>query len=179
VTTYRSAADDCDNTESRERILRSAQALFAQRGYDGTSLKAIAENVGVSTPALYWHFRSKDDIYLAAVEKMLEDFLEAVRAAVCSSDPLQRFRETLSAHIRFQLERREEAGLYAQSVGLRRLAFGSPARHWATVVALQRSYVDELRDVLRSGRDAGAFHFADVRTTVFAVMTLCEYVHTW
>ncbi len=179
MTTNRSSVDDGDITESRERILRSAQVLFAQGGYDGTSLRAIAEHVGVSTPALYWHFKSKDEIYLAAVEKMLEDFLEAVRGAVRSSHPLDRFRETVAAHIRFQLERRDEAGLYAQSVGLRRLASGLPKRHRETIVALQRSYVDELRDTLRSGRDAGAFFFADVRATVFAVMTLCEYVHTW
>lgn len=168
-----------DATESKARILHSAQVLFAQHGYDGTSLKAIAQHVGMSTPALYWHFRSKDDIYLAAIEKMLVDFLEAVRGAVHSSEPLARLRETLSAHIRFQLERRDEAGLYAQTVGLRRLTADLPQPHRESIVALQRSYVDELRDTLRSGRAAGTFSFTDVRATVFALMTLCEYVHTW
>ncbi|WP_181801487.1 TetR/AcrR family transcriptional regulator [Streptomyces shenzhenensis] len=182
MTTIRpAAADDVggDATESKARILRSAQVLFARNGYDGTSLKAIARDVGVSTPALYWHFRSKDEIYLAAIEKMLVDFLEAVRGAVHSSEPLPRFRETVSAHIRFQLERRDEAGLYAQTVGMRRLTADLPKQHRETIVALQRSYVDELRDILRSGRDDGTFSVTDVRTTVFAVVTLCEYVHTW
>ncbi|MFD5228781.1 TetR/AcrR family transcriptional regulator [Streptomyces qaidamensis] len=183
MTTIRPTATDDDvggdATESKARILRSAQVLFARNGYDGTSLKAIAQHVGVSTPALYWHFRSKDEIYFAALEKMLVDFVEAVRGAVHSSEPLARFREAVSAHIRFQLERREEAGLYAQTVGMRRLTAALPKQHRETLVALQRSYVDELRDILRSGRDDGTFSFRDVRATVFAVVTLCEYVHTW
>ncbi|MEV0735111.1 TetR/AcrR family transcriptional regulator [Streptomyces sp. NPDC050549] len=181
MTTIRLPADDVDVevNQSKERILRSAQTLFAQGGYDGTSLKAIAQHVGLSTPALYWHFKSKDEIYLAAIEKMLEDFLTAVREAVHSSEPLEKFRETVAAHIRFQLERRDEAGLYAHTVGLRRLTADLPKRHRETLVALQRSYVDELRDILQAGRDAGTFSFLDVRTTVFAVLTLCEYVHTW
>jgi AcrR family transcriptional regulator len=165
--------------ESKARILRSALVLFARNGYDGTSLKAIATQVGVSTPALYWHFKSKDEIYLTAIEKSLADFVQTVRGAVHSSDPMPRFREFVSAHIRFQLERREEAGLYAQTIGMRHLAASLPGEHRAAIVSLQRSYLNELREILLAGRDDAKFAFADVRTTAFAVTTLCEYVHTW
>jgi len=170
---------DLNLTESKARIVQTAQALFAQNGYDGTSLKMIAQRVGVSTPALYWHFKSKDELYLAAIEKMLVDFLDAVRGAVRSSEPLARFREYVAAHVRFQLERRDEAGIYAQTVGMRTLTHSLPPEHRDTIVALQRSYVDDLREILLAGREQGDFSFADVGLTTFAVITLCEYVHTW
>jgi AcrR family transcriptional regulator len=153
--------------------------LFAQNGYDGTSLKAIASQVGVSTAALYWHFDSKDEIYLAAIEKMLTDFLDAIRAGVHSTEPLPRLREFVSAHIRFQLERREEAGVFARTIGVRQFADSLPEQRRAALVALQRSYLTELRAILVSGRDIEKLQFDDIRVTAFAVTTLCEYVHTW
>jgi AcrR family transcriptional regulator len=177
----RHIADDTDVnvTAGKARIVATAQVLFAQNGYDGTSLKMIAQRVGVSTPALYWHFKSKDELYLAAIEKMLVDFLDAVRGAVRSSEPLARFGEYVAAHVRFQLERRDEAGIYAQTVGMRTLTHSLPAEHRDTIVALQRSYVDDLRQILLAGRENGEFAFDDVCVTAFAVITLCEYVHAW
>jgi TetR/AcrR family transcriptional regulator, cholesterol catabolism regulator len=166
-------------TESKARIVQSAQAVFAQNGYDGTSLKMIAQRVGVSTPALDWHLKSKDELYLAAIESMLVDFLDAVRGSVRSSEPPARFGEYVAAHVRFQLERRDEAGVYAQTVGMRTLTHSLPPELRDTIVALQRSYVDDLRRILLAGREQGDFSFNDVRVTAFAVITLCEYVHAW
>lgn len=163
----------------KARIMRSALLLFARNGYAGTSLKTIADDVGVSTAALYWHFKSKDDIYAAAIEKLLDDFLEALRTAVHSEEPVARFREFVGAHVRFQLERREEAGVYARLVGPRQLAASLPAARRAGIAERQRSYVDELRRILRNGLEQQVFSYADLRVTAFAVTTLCEYVHTW
>lgn len=49
----------------RERILDVALDLFIANGYDGTSLREIAEQLGVTKAALYYHFESKDDILMA------------------------------------------------------------------------------------------------------------------
>ena len=168
-----------DGDDSRTRILRSAVSLFARNGYEGTSLKAIAGQVGVSTPALYWHFESKDEIYHAAVEQMLDDFLVAVHGALRSSEPLARFRELVAAHVRWQLERREEAGVYAQTLGMRQLTASLSSERRDHILEMQRTYLAEWRSILAQGRDEGVFAFEDLRTTAFAVVTLCEYVHTW
>jgi len=50
---------------TRERILDVALDLFTEQGFDGTSLRQIAERLGVTKAALYYHFTSKDDILLA------------------------------------------------------------------------------------------------------------------
>jgi AcrR family transcriptional regulator len=50
---------------TRERILDVALDLFNQRGYEGTSLREIAERLGVTKAALYYHFKSKEEILLA------------------------------------------------------------------------------------------------------------------
>ena len=50
---------------TRERILDAALDLFVAQGYDGTSLRQIAEQLGVTKAALYYHFESKEDILMA------------------------------------------------------------------------------------------------------------------
>src|ERR1700733_7401802 len=50
---------------THERILDVALELFLEKGYDKTSLREIAEQLGFSKAALYYHFASKDDIFMA------------------------------------------------------------------------------------------------------------------
>jgi AcrR family transcriptional regulator len=58
---------------TRDRILNVALELFTEKGYDGTSLREIAERLGVTKAALYYHFASKDDI-LMALHMRLHEF---------------------------------------------------------------------------------------------------------
>ena len=58
---------------TRERILNVALELFGAQGYDGTSLRQIAEQLGVTKAALYYHFESKEDI-LRALHMRLHEF---------------------------------------------------------------------------------------------------------
>ncbi len=52
-----------------ERILAAAEALFAERGYHGTTLRDVATRVGLRIPSLYNHFASKDALYAAVLER--------------------------------------------------------------------------------------------------------------
>ncbi len=54
-----------DHSDTRDRILDVALELFTEQGYDGTSLREIAERLGLTKAALYYHFESKEDILLA------------------------------------------------------------------------------------------------------------------
>ena len=58
---------------TRERILNVALDLFTEKGYDGASLREIAERLGVTKAAIYYHFASKDDI-LMALHMRLHEF---------------------------------------------------------------------------------------------------------
>jgi AcrR family transcriptional regulator len=55
-------------TDTRARIQQIAVELFTEHGYEGTSLREIAEQLGVTKAALYYHFKSKEDIILSLVE---------------------------------------------------------------------------------------------------------------
>jgi AcrR family transcriptional regulator len=63
-----SASDTRSRTDTRARIQQIAVELFTEHGYEGTSLREIAEHLGVTKAALYYHFKSKEDIILSLVE---------------------------------------------------------------------------------------------------------------
>jgi AcrR family transcriptional regulator len=71
--TGRPAVDE-RRTNTREQIRTVALEMFADRGYDGTSLREIAEQLGVTKAAVYYHFKTKEDILVS----LLEDFLSQV-----------------------------------------------------------------------------------------------------
>ncbi|GAA4916754.1 TetR family transcriptional regulator [Actinomycetospora succinea] len=64
---------------TREAVLAAARRLFTDRGYDGTSMRDIAAEVGLTTAALYYHFPAKDAI-LAALAQPHRDEIDALVA---------------------------------------------------------------------------------------------------
>jgi AcrR family transcriptional regulator len=58
--------------DTRSRILASARRVFAQHGYAGATLDAIAADASLTKGAVYWHFASKEDLFLALLKEHLE-----------------------------------------------------------------------------------------------------------
>jgi AcrR family transcriptional regulator len=85
---------------TRERILEIARELIAERGYGGTSISHIAGRLGTSKAALYYHFKSKEEILDALLSEPLANFQQLVRhAADYPAD--QRAEKILGAIIDF------------------------------------------------------------------------------
>ncbi|WP_155590779.1 TetR/AcrR family transcriptional regulator [Lysinibacillus cavernae] len=66
--------------ERRNEILDAADALFAQKGFDGTSTSNILEKVGIARGTLYYHFKSKEDIMDALIERYTNTMLAKAKA---------------------------------------------------------------------------------------------------
>ncbi|MGO4246187.1 TetR/AcrR family transcriptional regulator [Paenarthrobacter sp. RAF54_2] len=163
----------------RERILEAAASRFLRNGYAGTTLGSIAADLGITTPALYWHFRSKEDLFASALEQVLVSFVTFVRDSVTASDPATRLAQTVAAHVTWQLEQSDVASAYASTVGMKPLLAGLSEKHQAKLVGIQRDYMRELRTTLASGRVSGRFEFSDEGVAAYAIVTMCEYVHAW
>ncbi|MEV0170166.1 TetR/AcrR family transcriptional regulator [Streptomyces sp. NPDC050803] len=67
-----------NGVESRQRILDAAVEIAGERGYDGTSIAAVSAKCGLPASSIYWHFKDKDDLIAAVIERSFETWLAAV-----------------------------------------------------------------------------------------------------
>ncbi|MBJ7450879.1 MAG: TetR/AcrR family transcriptional regulator [Blastococcus sp.] len=65
-------------TPGAQRVLEAALDLFATHGFDGTSLQEIADRLGITKAAVYYHFRTKDELLLALVRPALDELIRLV-----------------------------------------------------------------------------------------------------
>src|SRR6476661_5912362 len=66
-----------DGELSRERILDAATEIAAERGYEGSSIALVSAKCGLPASSIYWHFKNKDDLIAAVIERSFSDWLKA------------------------------------------------------------------------------------------------------
>ncbi|MFJ9019862.1 TetR family transcriptional regulator [Streptomyces sp. NPDC102259] len=88
ATTRRKRAN---GVESRQRILDATVEIAGERGYEGTSIAAVSAKCGLPASSIYWHFKDKDDLIAAVIERSFETWLAAVELpGEESGTPLER-----------------------------------------------------------------------------------------
>lgn len=164
--------------DSRERIAFAAAALFYKNGYLGTSMKAIAKAVGISAPALYWHFPAKEEILFYFLDKAYSDFLQQARMAADAS-PADALFDFAARHVRIQLSRLESSG-FPETVH----AFGSALPHLsedkrAKIRETGRAYLGICEQILRRGAAAGDFDVREPAPMSRIIVNMCDTVADW
>jgi TetR/AcrR family transcriptional regulator len=83
-----------------ERILEAAEDLFAEKGFSATSLGDVADKVGIRSPSLYNHFKNKEALYLAVLDRLLDSFSRPLEELVESEVTQQRVLDWLDTIVR-------------------------------------------------------------------------------
>ncbi|MEV6205108.1 TetR/AcrR family transcriptional regulator [Streptomyces sp. NPDC051771] len=162
-----------DDGHSRERILAAATRLFAERGYDATSTRAIGEAVGLNIATVAYHVGAKPELYRAVMRRAHLAQREAVTAAlhrlsVCGPTPEETRAALLGfvdSYLSFCLDHPEVPALWMR----RWLAEGGELAEIETEFAgpLVAEVAAAVRTVLdRAGLGAGA----DVELLVFTIV---------
>jgi AcrR family transcriptional regulator len=73
--------------ERREQLLEIGRSLFAERGFDATSVEEIAAKAGVSKPVVYEHFGGKEGLYAVVVDREMRTLLDMVTSALTGGHP--------------------------------------------------------------------------------------------
>lgn len=148
-----------------EEILAAATTLFAEQGYANADTQALADRLGVGKGTLYRYFASKRELFLAAVDRQVEQFHEAMQAAIAGvKDPLQRFARAVEMYLKLFADHPEFVELSVQE------------RAYYKDVALERRekylqpWKELFRDLIAAGRvrDVPVERITDV---------LCDLLH--
>lgn len=128
----------------RQDLLEAAASRFASRGYEGTSIRDIARDVGMLPGSIYYHFASKEELLIAVHKEGVLQVMEAVRKAVsrAGDDPWDRLTAAAEAHLESLLGKNE----------------------FSPVVTPQftRSFDDPLRSTLIAQRDEYESYFVSL-----------------
>jgi AcrR family transcriptional regulator len=100
---------------TREALARAGLELFAERGYDQTTLAEIADAAGVSTRTIFAYFPSKEDILFAALQATCDALVRALEERPAGIDALSALREFIlsSAHEKTELDHKLEQAIAA------------------------------------------------------------------
>jgi len=85
----------------RENILNIERELFVQDGYDGVSMRRVAEKIEYSPTAIYLHFADKEELFRELCYRDFERLVDVFQNSAISTDPIERLRQIGRAYIEF------------------------------------------------------------------------------
>ena len=169
----RAAATGRDPLTSRS-VLDAALTLFAERGYHGTALSEIAGALGVRTPSLYNHMRSKHELLEAIIDAttagVLDDF-QGVRHE--GGEPGEVLHRAARVYAYRHATHRREALVVNRDTS----SLDEPVR--SAMQARRREHEHALRAVISTGVERGVFHVDSPALASFAIRELCVSIARW
>ncbi|OZI47436.1 TetR family transcriptional regulator [Bordetella genomosp. 5] len=161
---------------ARERILAEAARLFAQSGYENSSIADLASALGVSKAAIYHYYPTKQDIYDAIILEVLAGLGAAVDAAVAEAgdaDPAGQLRAFMLAHAGYFESHHPE--FVTMLVGYSGMALPEQA----DAARMRDTYEQRLRAILEAGVARGVFRAQEVAATGRAVLSMLNWMVRW
>ncbi|WP_305093848.1 TetR/AcrR family transcriptional regulator [Prescottella sp. R16] len=155
-------------------ILSAALDAFYEKGFHGASVRDIARRVGVTVPALYYHYDSKEGLLVALVELGTGDVLARARAAddAGDGDPARRLTNVVSAIVLRMTDRARLAAIEGEA----RYLTGENHERYRTV---RKGIETIVLDIVRDGVASGAFDVDDPAETTRAVLGMCQAIPRW
>jgi AcrR family transcriptional regulator len=146
-------------TAGRQCILEQARRLFLAHGYHGVSIRDIVQACGLSNAALYYHFGSKQSLFVAVIEAYVATVAQRVqKAGEGGGSCRERLTRMAEAHVQFILESRGEARILIRDLTQQE---GEEIRHLLSEVMGQGPSL--IASVLQEGIDSGEIRPLDAR----------------
>jgi TetR/AcrR family transcriptional regulator, cholesterol catabolism regulator len=159
----------------RRELVDAAAALFAERGYNQTSIADLSEATGLAAGGIYHYIGSKERLLLAICDELLEPLLERAREIAAADDtPSRQLREILRAWLAHIEAHLPHMLVFAQE---RHAIEREP--QWREVRRQRKQFEEVLDDVLARGEASGAFVFEDRALTLLALLGMVNYAPQW
>lgn len=158
----------------RERILSAAIDLFYERGYDNTTLEAVADSLGVTKPFIYSHFSSKADLLAEICGRGIKSSLQSLRdALLLDESPTETLRIMSESFVISVLENQKAIALFTREEK------NLTAEDFKRISDMRREFDKSLRAVLEAGQASGEFRIGDAAVTAFSISGLVSWTYVW
>ena len=159
----------------QQEVIASAARLFAERGYQATSMSDLTEATGLAAGGLYHYIDSKEQLLVRICDELVDPLLAQARAIVAREEPPeQQLRELLRAWLAQIESHRDHMLVFAQE---RHAIERDP--QWRKVRRQRKAFEQLLDDVLARGEAEGTMAFADRGLTLRALLGMINYSPVW
>ncbi|WP_199910631.1 TetR family transcriptional regulator C-terminal domain-containing protein [Loktanella sp. Alg231-35] len=154
---------------NRAAILSAGLDVFSQFGFRGTTLDQIAETAGLSKPNLLYYFPSKEAIHAALLERLLDTWLDPLKALDGSGDPIAEIMGYAQRKLAMSRDFPRESRLFANEI-----LQGAP-RIERILQSDLKELVDEKAAIIQAWADAGKIAKIDPHHLIFSIWALTQH----
>lgn len=159
---------------TRDELLEVATDLFAANGFAGTSIRAIANQMGTSVSNIYHYFGNKEGLWLQILEYSVMDLPEQLKAAMEEGDdPVDRFKRLIRAHLKSAGGHRREWRIFF--IGEDRLSTAGAEVNRKLQRRIYEIYVAALEDL----RGAGLAQDCHPKVLTFNIFGIINWFLRW
>jgi AcrR family transcriptional regulator len=157
---------------NRDRILKTARQLLPRYGYNGVSIRAIAERARLTTGAIYFHFKDKKEIYrticFEAIDTLISNFREGIRSR---KTPSQKLISTFDSYIDFFYKNRDHYNILME---YKANYHPDASGHDLEIARKMSEMTDLMEETIRTGVADGSFRDVDPRMLALLLAAVTE-----
>jgi TetR/AcrR family transcriptional regulator len=155
--------------EKREAILEAALDVFSQHGFRGATIDQIAEAAGMSKPNLLYYFRSKEEMHVTLMQRLLDTWLAPLRELDDEGDPISELRGYIRRKLEMARDYPRESRLFANEI-----LQGAP-RIIPMIEGELKTLVDEKARVMKRWMRDGKIATVDPYHLIFAIWATTQH----
>jgi len=158
----------------KQQIESTATSLFKSKGFSATSMRDLANALGIEAASIYSHIKSKEEILQRVCFRMANEFFEALDAADApEATATEKLRRAIHAHVQVLTQ-----NTAASAVFLHEWRHLSEPFH-STFLALRDKYEAHFREIIRSGIQSAEFTVPDEKFAALTILSSLNWIHTW
>lgn len=160
---------------SRKDVIKSCAArLFRKKGYKATSMRDLAETVGIKAASIYNHIDSKQDLLKELLLEMAHLFTKGMKEVNdCTLNPLEKMEKLIDLHVRLTIEHTDAIALIAGEW----IHLEEPALQ--EYISLRDSYELAFKNIIEEGKTTGYFKDIDTDIVLFSILSTLRWLYTW
>lgn len=161
-------------TTRKENILQISANLFRKKGYKATSMRTIAEAVGMQAASMYNHIKSKQQILEMLLMSMAEHFTEGMIVIKHTERTAEeKLEQLIKLHVKLTIEHTDAIALIAAEW----VHLEEPAR--SEYLKLRTQYERDFKAILEQGKQEGLFKNIDTEIMLFSTLSTLRWLYSW
>lgn len=158
----------------REAVIEAATRLFHEKGYHATTMKEVANQVGLRKASLYHYVGSKEDLVFQIMDRGVSTALRELEEVYASNiSPIEKVRRVVQGLVAVIAQQAERVPIFSQELRTLRI------EQVEIIAYKRRRYEELLQQILEDGSRQGVFRVTDSKMVSYALVGMCNWVRQW